>query len=825
MDKCFLTGWDYMKYEMLKRSHIEKKLNNILRMPITLVQAPEGCGKTTAIYEFLSNESDCDYVWMTVDGTKCDETLVWSDYKMKIVKLPALEDKNFCNLDMPKTEEEISSYYRNLDRVLERHCVFVLDGCQNLKSDFVKRSNDAIAASGLIKVHLVLIYDGVYEHLDSTEKESCFLVNQEDLSFSNREIKELSQKNGDVFSWEEVLLVEKYSKGCISAICCYIEQKKHFGIIKEILPLERLVQETVFDLLPLETQKLVVKFAPIHGFTYEQAAFLLDWKYDISMLENIIDEVPVLVNNVGGEIRIHPLLRAVLQKKMDKDELQKAEIMKKNAEWMQKQGEVLSAIDIYAKLGAYDEIFEIMRNGDNDLFLKTPNFLLDIFREIPAERLLEDVQVYIQHLLNIIAYGDYQVGIHLLEEMCSFVEEKGADNLAPEIAAKIAALNLLPYFSNAGTLKKIVEEKGEVLQRVSKKKLKKNVELIYTYPKILSIFYQKPGTYANCVQEVKELFDIWKEFFEEDNLGWIRQVEAEYSAETGLFEKARNVALENIKWAEEHKVYSVYIASSFVVMRCSLCLGEREICEEIVQKLTANTEINKTRELRKDVDIAVSYFYACIGKDNRMKDWISNLDFTNCNNAMQITGAIHVTCGLGLISKGKYLELQNLVEKMEHKNYKGKPCMDQIYKKCFAAIAAYHTEWNGEKKAERYMKEALELAKQDGLILLFAELARELLPILKQMGTDAYLEKVIDACESFERNRMLAFEPEDSFGLSKREREIMDLVSIGKKTEEIARGFDNPIEMIESELGMIYRKLGVRNRSAAVLVLAGMDVI
>lgn len=51
--------------------------------------------------------------------------------------------------------------------------------------------------------------------------------------------------------------------------------------------------------------------------------------------------------------------------------------------------------------------------------------------------------------------------------------------------------------------------------------------------------------------------------------------------------------------------------------------------------------------------------------------------------------------------------------------------------------------------------------------------------------------------------------------LTKREKEVLDLVSTGQKNKEIAEELHISDKTVESHLSSIYQKLGVKNRTEA----------
>ncbi len=67
------------------------------------------------------------------------------------------------------------------------------------------------------------------------------------------------------------------------------------------------------------------------------------------------------------------------------------------------------------------------------------------------------------------------------------------------------------------------------------------------------------------------------------------------------------------------------------------------------------------------------------------------------------------------------------------------------------------------------------------------------------------------------------FEVNSSFGLSKREREVLKSVCFGKTNIEIAKELTLSDSVVELHLTNIYKKLGAKNRAHAVYIVCKPD--
>ena len=66
------------KMKLLSRKRINQKLENIFSYPLSIVAAPIGYGKTTAVSQFLSQyRQQIDLVWVSLAGSGGSVDYLW----------------------------------------------------------------------------------------------------------------------------------------------------------------------------------------------------------------------------------------------------------------------------------------------------------------------------------------------------------------------------------------------------------------------------------------------------------------------------------------------------------------------------------------------------------------------------------------------------------------------------------------------------------------------------------------------------------------------------------------------------------------------------
>lgn len=125
------------------------------------------------------------------------------------------------------------------------------------------------------------------------------------------------------------------------------------------------------------------------------------------------------------------------------------------------------------------------------------------------------------------------------------------------------------------------------------------------------------------------------------------------------------------------------------------------------------------------------------------------------------------------------------------------------------------------KDAEETLVGVLEEAKPDHVLLLFAEYAKPLFPLLKKVqkrkdvSTD-FCQCVLDACQEALSYPVIQTSAADDIDLTEREKEIIRQVARGMARREIAANLFIQENTVKKHLSSIYRKLNVDNKVSAI---------
>jgi len=178
--------------------------------------------------------------------------------------------------------------------------------------------------------------------------------------------------------------------------------------------------------------------------------------------------------------------------------------------------------------------------------------------------------------------------------------------------------------------------------------------------------------------------------------------------------------------------------------------------------------------------------------------------------------------------KGKEL-LQNLIHSAREFN------KNNLLIQCLALQATVYAGQSRDEEAKKLLQEALTLSKDLNHKRTFLDLGRAILPLLKEIGeAQADNAHVLDLLQAFEEEKRYSLEngsdkiikPKQSISdLSKRELEILSLVSQGANNGDIAEELFISLDTVKKHLYHAYQKLYVSNRMAAVRRAQELDLL
>jgi LuxR family maltose regulon positive regulatory protein len=284
-------------------------------------------------------------------------------------------------------------------------------------------------------------------------------------------------------------------------------------------------------------------------------------------------------------------------------------------------------------------------------------------------------------------------------------------------------------------------------------------------------------------------------------------VHGDFSAAEPLFTDALHVCGDN-----DSRLMTALIAA-FGLSRLLVANGDAEKALSMLAALRSRAEKRDLYEIFDAFDIAQGYINAVLGRCDAIPRWLRDGEMSDPPHNMSpyifgICVAIH---GKALLLRGEYPRLaaaaRNLPDAAPLESI-----FARMHGKILEAIAAWHTQ--GQREALKLLREALDLSRPDGLVLLVAEYGGAVLPLLRRLKrdgeSDGHLEAVLALAGTIART-------DESKGrqksvLTPREQEILRHVADGETNPVIAGKLHISVNAVKHTLAKACVKLGAFSR-------------
>lgn len=827
MRKLYGIGENHMKNllfhpQYLRKKQIEELLKQAKNIPLILLIAPMGYGKTTIIQNFLEKVKGTK-IWIFFRESEVDEDWIWTRLceKIKDIGFP------FASLlrqnGLPKNQYEIDNIIDILKDSFSEPVYLILDGVHECKRSILNSLIESIVYRRIKNLHIILS-SRTYPNIKYEEmwvKGYCILVEQSLMAFSKEEICQFFKLNGIMLKEEEEKQIYEYTEGWISAIYLVLLDYKQSGYFKNKGGINHLIHSFIFEKMSDEGKQILMMLSLIDDFQIEQAVYITQMEICRYILPELVETIGfVKFNSNSKSYSLHAVLRSVVSIELEKSDIDKSKIYTRCGEWYEKNKKYIYAIENYNKAGNKNKIFDIIEKCHcSILYEEAPTVIENFFTNVSKEECLKHPIAYLPYINEIIINNNNIKGRVLYEEAEEYYRMYGCKGLSKkQLMGELYLVKWNLEFNNLEKMTQCARRAYKLMENKRSIVFHSDVILTYGAPEILFLYHSRVGKLKETIELEKKYTFYYMRLINGYEGGWDQLFEAEYYFTIGELEKAEELAEIVSEKAIFRKQACVIISSFFLRLRCQIHFGNRKKFEQLLGELKQKMEGELRLTIRMDYEIAISYVYGCIGQTERIAPWLADFELENCSRIMRSTRSGCVSFGINLIKKEEWIQLIVLAEKMSVPYSTSNHIFVLIYADIYYAIAEYHL--NGIKQGLKYLKKGIELAKPDGIKMPFVENICFIEPLLLELSKIEILAtQIIDMGKKQKKGILLLNKEKEKMEkilLTERELELMQLVAKGDKNIQISQKLNIALVTVEKKLTNIYRKLDVSNRAAAI---------
>lgn len=815
------------KPRILQRNSINEMLQNISSYPLTIVSAPMGYGKTTAVREFI-RKSRARYRWLYLSEDSVNCEYFWNRLTQQIA-----EDFKKLGADLHGLGFPIDSIqtFRVVETLLavsfQEDYFLVLDDYHYCENDRLNRLLETIAKSEIPNFHMVIISRHLPK-MNLTElivKNLAVHIDTDIFRFSDKDTLHYYSLMGLRLKNTEVSHIQSIAGGWISALYLIYRGLKSGIPLKNITVIQELLKTAIYESYNEEIKIALCALATLDAFTLDLAEKATGIEDIYVIVKNLHRENAFIeCDKATGVYTIHNVFSSFLREEALQRGFKTKEIYHRAGKWYLDKQDYTKAFCYLVQGEAYDTLLEVMERPALYISANDRPMLLRYFDKIPLEQTDRHPIAYLKFILLFVISGDRKRGSELLKQFEKELlqNEPGMRNNV-EIQAGINLIKMFFSFNDAELMMSHIEAALELLGG--------GISIISSYqgpfsfgsPHFTFIYYKEPGAY----KKTSELaFEKYAKLSGGAGMGSDALCLAEHALEIGNFDVVEGYAFKAIYMAKTKNQTSLVVCATLTLARLYLLQNKYGDAIILLGSLADEVASNIETILIDTYDLCMGYFYACTGEIKKIPRWISDGDTTV--NSLLFQGLVfsYVVYGKILILLEDWVRAEALCETY-------RPYFDifhnqlgYIHNYIHLSIAAY--KQGDSCKAKDHLCSALRIGQADKVVMPFVENGVNLLPMLKTFNKEdsldmTYVYSLIELCTTYEP--VFTGYTDHKNPLSPRETEVLKQMALGLSRKEIAEEMFLSPGTVRSHIQNMYIKLNVNKKSDALQKAAEMKIL
>lgn len=809
---------------ILSRARIDTALFAVFEYPLTILEAPMGYGKTTAVKMFIRNQ-DIRSFWFTFSDLNYSEIAFWDSFTDFIMEMDNQAGTILKSLGLPGDAPQMERVLHTLSKVkFEQNYLLVLDDYHLARDARLNSLLLRLAQEEMEDLSILLVTRDTtgLDFMELLSRGQCCLLPRQLLKFTEEELRDYCRMMLEHISESDLNQVWQYTDGWISFAYILLLGLENGVPVGMGTTMENMLERALFARYDSAMQDFLLRLSIMEEFTAEQAAIVTqipDAPQRLKLLNR--GNAFVFYEEKTGKYHIHQVLQNYLRRIRSFSDEELRNLYGQLGDWLLSRQEFLSAYRYWNQAGREEDILSHLNDPKN-----IRNEWLDfegadeMFDRVPRELLFQYPIAYLLHVFYSILLGKENAILSWSERLDEleryYLEKAGLDqSYRNRILGEILIVRKFTMFNDVAAMSASDEEITRLLNGQSSYITLQSNEFTFASPHYLYLYFRDRGSLGELVNLLSR--DVgYAKFSGGCGAGSDSLASAEYALETGALELVAAHCSKAIAKAENMSQTSIIICAKFTSIR--LRLAEGRIAEALNSLLQMECEVEMLGNAvyNTAVDMCKGYVFACLGQPERIPSWLQIGELRAADFFSQGIAFNCIVYGKTLLALGEYEELEARIPQFQICFDKFSNRLGLIHNLIFEAATRCHLY--GLEKGAVVLEAALVEAQPDNLVLPFAENASHIMGMIKRVvqkspGNEFY-SRILALCQQYESNLSGTSYP--AVTLSQREVDILSLAALGLTRKELAARLYISEETVKTHFKNIYQKLGVNSKVAAI---------
>lgn len=782
---------------------LRASLEPVGRCALTVVTAPMGYGKTTAVNWFLGTQPPGCAIRISIYSDSLPALWQSGRRAFRDAGLTALEGFE-CPGDPASAGLLADTLCRELRRQ-EPWYVF-LDDLHLMPDRRVARFLCELAARLPDNVHLIAASRDKVLSGDQLLRLGGRLhrIGAGQLRLEGDELAAYAHRFGAALDREQLAELQQATEGWMAAVYLHLQALADRGTAPaETADIYDMFTAAMLRPLPPRRQKFLAVMGLADEFTGEMARFITKEPDTAEILSDLTAKNAFVTRLPGGGYRFHHMMKACAQRDFDAlPPEEQAAYQARYGHWYAENGQYLQALAAYSKVGRWDDALEVVQRDAGILLAALrPQQVLELLDRCGDQVLMEHPTALLVLMRRMFTWGQIPRMRQLKELLLESVRRHPelTDRQRGNLLGECDLIESFLYYNDIGAMSRFHRSASRQMTRQAVS-IQSHGSWTFGSPSVLMMFHRTPGQLDRELADMDECMPHYYQITGGHGMGAQRIMEGEAALARGRLNDGA-IALERARAAISGSGQeNMALCCDFLEMRLHMAAGE-----------AVGVDLRRRRQLLQQhnamwlhiFDSTAAYCQAVLGRADDIPELFREhrLDTVNflgpCLPMMQmIENQVYLAQGAYARVIGGSEGLLALCRGMHY-------ALVEIY--VLTQTAAAYERLGKRREAAALVRQAAALAQPDGLVTPFAEngrYLRELLPECGDLGREA-----AELSRMLEQGTQQEQRPEAFAPLTEREWAVAQRMARRLSNREIAGQLFLTEGTVKQYINQIYSKL------------------
>lgn len=812
---------------------LQRKLECMLTYPCSLMEAPMGYGKTTAVREYLKT-TDALVMWLKIFDHSIDG--FWVAFCKLFQELDETCADSLKQMGFPEDTASREEALRLLLRIrMPEKTIIVLDDYHLVDKKEVNRFVEFLLRNELIDFKLIMIvrYTSL-EHLEELRlKGFVHHITKTDLELKAQEIIAYYRLCGIDIKEQQSEQLYSYTEGWVSALYLLMLSYEEEGSFATTPNITRLIEKAIYRPFSDEIKEFLFQVCLFDRFGIELAVHMWQKENTKQLLDELTGKnVFINYDNHTREYQIHRVLLDFLNELWGITAKEsKQACYQRAAHWYLKSKNYLVAIRYFYQAQDFDSILRALEEEKGHSFHNEQKTeLIQYMEECPSQIRQQHPIALLIYALCLFTYYEMELFAEVCEEFLLTLESNPdlETDMVTRLMGEYEVLLSFTGYNDIAKMNKHIIKADEYLMR-SVDFIDTREEWTFGAPSVLYMFYREVGRLEADVCLLKEALPTYNRLTNGHGKGGDFVMEAEQYYYRGDYDSAEITIHKAHNLAKSQEQEDIMLCCSFLQAKIALIKGDYVTATKLLKKQHEEMEQNKWYHLLYTLELCETFLQAAVQQKDEIPVWIREGDFEASWLYFPTMAFLNIIYGRVLLIQGEYLKILGNADQFMETASIFPNLLGQIYS--YIYIAAANEKIIRREEALETLKQALAMALPDKLYLPFVENGDYLKPLLEILEKDGSLEEPIQTILNLYLPYEAALEDirrecgsEGRIALTEREKEVALLAAKGLSNREIGQQLYISQNTVKSVLKKVFEKLEITSRTMLKQnLLSGID--